>query len=125
MTTFTQAKTPEELAEAVVSTFLADSNYTSDVNQLAFNNIIKETLETDTFRVFFKALLIGKKFRFANIVGVFNDSEECVFDTYIENQYGDYQDVGVIDTVMGIALQRSRLMTGLIVEAEDQFYQIR
>ena len=75
--------TTQKIASDVVSTFIARADESSDVNQLAFDSIIKETLTTVGFGQCFEQLLVRKNFQLKAILDVFSKaSRECVFDTY-------------------------------------------
>lgn len=114
--------TTQKIASDVVSTFIARAEESSDVNQLAFDSIIKETLTTVGFGQCFEQLLVRKNFQLKTILDVFSKaSRECVFDTYADNDDAIDQsvDISLTDEVMGIALSRSRLMQQLIIKAED------
>jgi hypothetical protein len=108
------------LASLIVATFLAQAENQSDLNQLAFNTIIKQTLKTASFTDCFEKLLVRSNFQMNIIRDVFSfESVESVFDIYSVDTDGDYTDERLADSAMGVALSKSRLMERLINEAFD------
>ena len=119
---FKKAQSKIQLASLVVSEFMADAEKPSDVNQVAFNSIIKQTLETASFTQCFEKLLVRVDFQLNVILDIFSpSSEESILDIYSVDTdgVGEFTDERLADSVMGVALSRSRLMQMLINEAYD------
>ena len=122
MKNLNQVKNDAQLASLVVTSFLKDAESPSDLNQVAFNTIIKQTLVTADYSDAFEKLLVRSKFQMDVVQRVFSPSSaECVFDVYsIDSEgVGNYTDERLADRVMGVALTKSRLLVRLIHEAYD------
>jgi adenosine/AMP kinase len=119
------AKTNVELATLVITTFLEQAENQSDLNQVAFNSIIKKTLETACFTECFEKLLVRSGFQLNIIENVLSpNSVESIFEIYSVDANGtgvliDYTDEVLVNSIMGIALPKSRLMGQLINQAYD------
>jgi hypothetical protein len=117
-----QVQNDIELANLVTSTFLEKAENQSDLNQVSFNSIIKQTLETACFTKCFEKLLVRSEFKMNIIHNVFSpNSIDVVFETYTfdADGVGHYTNEGLVDKIMGIALFRSRLIERLINQAYD------
>jgi hypothetical protein len=122
MKNLNQVKNAVQLARLVVTTFLEEAESPSDLNQVAFNTIIKQTLQTADFSDAFEKLLVRSKFQMDIVQCVFSPSSaECVFDVYsVDSEgVGNYTDERLADSVMGVVLPKSRLLARLINEAYD------
>ena len=84
MKNLNQVKNAVQLARLVVTTFLEEAESPSDLNQVAFNTIIKQTLDTADYSDAFEKLLVRSKFQMDIVQCVFSPSSaECGFDVYL------------------------------------------
>jgi hypothetical protein len=114
-------KSNTELASLITATFFSQAENQSDLNQVAFNSIIKKTLKTADFTECFEKLLVRSGFQMNIIQNVFSaNSVESIFNIYsADDIIIDYNDEVLADSIMGIALSKSRLMESLINQAYD------
>lgn len=120
-TSLSTVATQAQLAALVVSTFIANATNVDDVNQLAFNTVIAETLKTHTFADDFEKLLVRVDFNLAKALSIISpDSYECVFDAYVETTGdGDYQDISLVGSTMHTLMERSNLLRMIVSQAYD------
>jgi hypothetical protein len=117
-----QVQNDIQLASLIVTTFLAQAENQSDLNQVAFNTIVKQTLKTASYTECFEELLVSSGFQMDIIQDAFSpNSVESIFDIYSVDVggIGNYTDERLADSTMCIALSKSRLMRRLINEAYD------